>query len=392
MYVGIEDDELKQKGGFNAAYELERQPELWEQSYRIVEEHRDEIRAFLAPLAARENASLLLVGAGSSGLAARCVERHVREHSGFCNVQSVRSTELILDFDRYLSPHDPVVMCTFGSSGSTPEVVDCVRHARSVVEDFHLIIVNCTDDGIIIQENAGREDTLYVPLPADTKGKSFAATAEFTVLVFQAMLMFDIDNLERYETLASYLQSEARRLFSSTFLEEVVSDETVAMTCMGSLEMEHLAAEAALKAVEFSGGTYLSNYTSSLEFRHGPKLIMSSPVIALCLIYPQKEVARYDLDMMSEIAGDDNKGLVTCLTYSSLRKTDVAPAHLWQFETHEILEQVPVAGIFLYALVFQSLALLTAIKHGVKADWPSTDEFVPKVANRVTVYDGVVGA
>lgn len=385
-YLGMADDELRERGGYRAALEIERQPRLWHETYQAVCENRGVVRSFFAPLIGRDDVDALFVGAGSSGLASECALEHARRYSGLKHIRCVRSTELILRPEAHLMRAATTVLVLFGSSGSTPEVVESVRLAKLLCKDLYLVIINCTDDGVVVRGNAGDPKALYIPLPQETKGESFAATAEFTCLVFQAMLLFDIEHLDAYGALFPYLEREAERFFAARFANDVAARDTLATTSVGSLEMQVLAAESALKAVEFSGGRHFGNFNSSLEFRHGPKLIMNSPVLALFFIHPDEGISRYDLDMMSEEVTDGNQGVVACLTYRDLRERDAVPPHLHRFEPSPVYLHAPVAALFLYALAMQSIAMLTALKYGVRADWPTTDELVPKVANRVTIY------
>ena len=387
-YIGIDEEELKAKHGYYAAYEIERQPQLWKQVYESIRSHESDIQAFFSKLHQETNLKVLLMGAGSSNLAARSVAHHAAMHTPW-GIVCEPSTKVILDPQEYFQADQPLLLVSFGSSGSTPEGVACNRLAKKMVKSLYQIMIVCVEDGILVQENAGQDNVLYIPLPKQTKGESFAATAEFTCLVLQAMLLFDYEHLSDYESLIPYFASEADRLFHEniSMMHEIAASDTVSLTALGSREMEVLAAETALKAVEFTNGRYLSNYNSSVEFRHGPKLILTSPVLCLFYIHPDPYIAKYDLDMMSEVSGDENHGTIVGFGYQPLPQKITKPNFYYEFKSHPQLERCPVAGIFLYALAMQTFITLIALKKGVNADWPSSDELVPKVANRVNIYE-----
>lgn len=387
-YIGIEEAELKAKHGYYAAYEIERQPQLWKEVYENIRSHESDIHAFFSKLKEEKNLKVLLMGAGSSNLAAQSVSHHVSMHTPW-EVRCEPSTKVILDPQEYFRKDQPLLLVSFGSSGSTPEGVACNRLAKKLVNTLYQMIIVCVEDGILVQENAGQENVLYIPLPKQTKGKSFAATAEFTCLVLQAMLLFDIEHLRDYESLIPYFMKEADRLFHENILmmHDIAAAKTISLTTLGSREMEVLAAETALKAVEFTNGRYLSNYNSAVEFRHGPKLILTSPVLCLFYIHPDPYIAKYDLDMMSEVSGDNNHGTIVGFGYRPLPEGAAKPDFYYEFKNHPQIEKCPTAGIFLYALAMQTFIALIALKKGVKADWPSSDELVPKVANRVNIYE-----
>lgn len=387
-YIGIDEEELKAKHGYYAAYEIERQPQLWKQVYESIRSHESDIQAFFTKLHQETNLKVLLMGAGSSNLAARSVAHHAAMHTPW-EIVCEPSTKVVLDPQEYFQADQPLLLVSFGSSGSTPEGVACNRLAKKMVKSLYQIMIVCVEDGILVQENAGQDNVLYIPLPKQTKGESFAATAEFTCLVLQAMLLFDYEHLSDYESLIPYFASEADRLFHEniSMMHEIAASDTVSLTALGSREMEVLAAETALKAVEFTNGRYLSNYNSSVEFRHGPKLILTSPVLCLFYLHPDPYIAKYDLDMMSEVSGDENHGTIVGFGYQPLPQKITKPNFYYEFKSHPQLERCPVAGIFLYALAMQTFITLIALKKGVNADWPSSDELVPKVANRVNIYE-----
>ncbi|MEG0541304.1 MAG: SIS domain-containing protein [Angelakisella sp.] len=386
-YIGIDEAVLKSKGGYDAAFEIERQPRLWCEIIDAVMSNKDRVEKFLSELKKEQNLKVLLVGAGSSGLAANVVKGHIAKKTGL-DVACVNSTKLILDPTAYLQQDRPTLMVSFGSSGSTPEGVESLRLAKSIVKNLYQILILCVDDGILVKNNEGDEKTLFIPLPKETKGKSFAATAEFTCLVLQALLIFDLENIALYKDYFGSVRTEAKDFFAQK-IEKVIdlaNEETILISSLGSNEMEYLAKETALKAVEFSDGRYLSNYNTSLEFRHGPKLITSSKIITLFYINSDKYVAQYDIDMLKEICRDTNNSVTVAFGHCDKEQLGCSPEYYFQFGRHELLEKVPTTALFMYALAMHSLISHISLKLGVEIDWPNTKGLVPKVADKVTIY------
>ncbi|SJZ66776.1 SIS domain-containing protein [Anaerorhabdus furcosa] len=384
-YLGLEENELREKGGFFAASEIERQPLLWSELIQTVKSKQNEIETFFNQLDLK-NTKIYLVGAGSSALAASIVENTLKKKLKL-DVETVYSTKLILQPEVYFDIDKPILMVSFGSSGSTPESVEAVRLAQSMCKDLKQMFVLCVDTGILVKEYM-TSDTLFIPLPNNTKGKSFAATAEFTCLILQALAIFDIKNIDEYAIFCEYAQIEARNIFENKMdmIKEIAGLDTISMTSVGSLEYEHLAAESALKAVELTGGKFLSNFNSSIEYRHGPKLIMNSPVLCMHYLYPDFFISNYDIDMMNEVATDNLKGTVVGVGFHTPEECHVQTKYYFQLKQNKVIGHNPALGTLLYALIMQSLIVHISLKHGVKADWPSTDDQVPKVANRVKIY------
>lgn len=384
-YLGLEENELREKGGFFAASEIERQPLLWSELIQTVKSKQNEIETFFNQLDLK-NTKIYLVGAGSSALAASIVENTLKKKLEL-DVETVYSTKLILQPEVYFNIDKPILMVSFGSSGSTPESVEAARLAQSMCKDLKQMFVLCVDTGILVKEYM-TSDTLFIPLPNNTKGKSFAATAEFTCLILQALAIFDIKNINEYVQFCEYAQIEARDIFENKMdmIKEIAGLDTISMTSVGSLEYEHLAAESALKAVELTGGKFLSNFNSSIEYRHGPKLIMNSPVLCMHYLYPDFFISNYDIDMMNEVATDNLKGTVVGVGFHTPEECHIQTKYYFQLKQNKVIGHNPALGTLLYALIMQSLIVHISLKHGVKADWPSTDDQVPKVANRVKIY------
>lgn len=384
-YLGLEENVLNEKGGYYAAMEIERQPKIWTELINTVKESKDKIEDFFKQLDLK-NTKIYLVGAGSSALAASIVENTLKKKLKL-DVETIYSTKLILQPEVYLNIDKPILMVSFGSSGSTPESVEAVRLAQSMCKNLYQIFVLCVDNGILVKKYTN-EKTLFIPLPLNTKGKSFAATAEFTSLILQTLAIFDITNIEDYVKFCKYAENETNDIFENKMdmIKEIASLDTIAMTTVGSLEYEYLAAESALKAVELTGGKYLSNFNSSIEYRHGPKLIMNSKIICMHYLYPDYFISNYDIDMMNEVATDNLKGIVVGVGFHTPEECKNKVKYYFQLTKNEVIEENPVLGIVLYAVIMQSLIVHISLKMGVKADWPSTDNQVPKVANRVVIY------
>lgn len=384
-YLGLDEEVLKEKGGYYAAMEIERQPDLWQQVVQDVEKNIPAIEKFFGQFDL-SNTKILLVGAGSSALASSIVENTLKKKCGL-NVEVVPSTKLILQPEFYLNTDKTVLFVSFGSSGSTPESVESVRLAQTMCKDLYQMFVICASNGIL-PTNYKNDKTLYIPLPEGTKAKSFAATAEFTCLILQTLAIFDYKNINDYIDFVSYAKKEARDIFENKIdiIQEIAQLDTMAITTVGSLEFEVLAAETALKAVEITSGKYLSNFNSSIEYRHGPKLIMNSPVLCLHYIYPDLFISQYDIDMMNEVETDNLKGTVIGIGMFRKDELTVNPKYYFECTRDKVFDQNPALATLIYALIMHALMVHLSLRNGVCPDTPSTDNQVPKVANRVKIY------
>lgn len=384
-YLGLDEEVLKVKGGYYAATEIERQPELWQEVVRDVEKNKEKIEQFFSQFDLSKT-RIILSGAGSSALAAKVAENTLKKKCQL-DIEVVPSTEIILQPEFYFNTDKTVLFVSFGSSGSTPESVESLRLAQTMCKDYYQMFVICASNGIIPTQ-FHNDRTLYIPLPSNTKAHSFAATAEFTCLILQTLAIFDHKNIEDYKKFVTYAEIEARDIFENKIemIQEIANLNTIALTTVGSLEFEVLSAETALKAVEITSGKFLSNFNSSIEYRHGPKLIMNSPVLCMHYIYPDNFISKYDIDMMNEVETDNLNGTVMGIGFLNKDEADIKPKYYFECTKNEVFEKNPALATLIYALIMHALMVHLSIRNGVCPDTPSTEKQVPKVANRVTIY------
>ncbi|MEA4875185.1 hypothetical protein [Anaerorhabdus sp.] len=384
-YLGLEEEILKEKGGYYAATEIERQPDLWKEVVEDVEKNKEKIEQFFRQFDLSKT-KIILSGAGSSALAASVAQNTLKKKCHL-DVEVVPSTQIILQPEYYFNIDKTVLFVSYGSSGSTPESVEAIRLAQTMCKDYYQMFVICASNGIIPTQYKN-DHTLYIPLPSNTKAHSFAATAEFTCLILQTLAIFDFKHIDDYKKFVDYAAKEARDIFENKIelIQEIANLDTIALTTVGSLEFEVLSAETALKAVEITSGKFLSNFNSSIEYRHGPKLIMNSPVLCMHYIYPDNFISKYDIDMMNEVETDNLNGTVIGIGFLSKDEAVIKPKYYFECTKNEVFENNPVLATLIYALIMHALMVHLSIRNGIRPDTPSTDKQVPKVANRVTIY------
>ncbi|MEG2798791.1 MAG: SIS domain-containing protein, partial [Erysipelotrichaceae bacterium] len=195
-YLGLEEEILKEKGGYYAATEIERQPDLWKEVVEDVEKNKEKIEQFFSQFDLSKT-KIILSGAGSSALAASVVQNTLKKKCHL-DVEVVPSTQIILQPEYYFNIDKTVLFVSYGSSGSTPESVEAIRLAQAMCKDYYQMFVICASNGIIPTQYKN-DHTLYIPLPSNTKAHSFAATAEFTCLILQTLAIFDFKHIDDYK-------------------------------------------------------------------------------------------------------------------------------------------------------------------------------------------------
>lgn len=386
--LGIDEEELRRLNGYNTSREMVNQLNLWASGVEIIKENQDKISTFLDDVySGNEELTIYLVGAGSSAKAASIVERYIRKVSGK-RVISIPSTELITHPDDIIINDKPALLVSFGSSGNTIEGLASVEIFKERCSKLYQILIICSEQGEIVRKYSEDEDTLYIPIPRGTVGKSFAATGEFTLLLQYALMIFDINNLNYYIELFNNVIENAKNFLSKDIYKvHAVSNrnyDVIVSLATGSLI--NLASEMSLKVGELSGGLLPSQFHSVMEFRHGPKLIMNSNALVCFFFSYDSNAIRYEIDMLKECYKDKRNSTIVSVSVDYNEEIDSNSDYYFCFDNGKFKYLDDSHIVFLYALVLQSIAILKSINIGIAPDEPDKTGIVNKVAKGVKIY------
>lgn len=389
--LGINESELKNIEGYFTCKEMVSQPNLWMEGVKIIEENRSRIKRFIDIIKSVKGIKIYLVGAGSSAKAASILENYIKRITGQ-DVCAVSSTNLITQPDSYIIKDSPVLLVSFGSSGNTAEGIEAARLLKESSSEFYQILIICSDKGEMVREFANRENVLYVPIPEGTKGKSMAATGEFTLLVQYGLMIFDIEKFEYYEDMFNNVYKDAEYFFERDIykIHGIANKKYDTIAALGSNTLTYLASEMCLKIGELSSGLQNAQFYPVLEFRHGPKLLMNSQSLVSFFISNDPLTMKYEIDMLKECSAEKRNSIIAAVSMDYIEEIDDNSDYYICFNSNKFSYRDDSHIIFQYALYLQSLAILKAVSIGISPDKLGSDVngFVNKVAKGVKIYKG----
>lgn len=385
--LGIESNVLENMNAYHTSLEMVNQPNLWQDGVRIIEENKSNIENFLEEINSIKNLKIYLVGAGSSAKAASIVENYIKRISKK-QVMALPSTSAITDFNNYVLDDSPVLVVSFGSSGNTTEGLEVVNLFKEKSKKVYQILIICSPEGEIVKKYSKEKDVLYIPIPKGTKGKSLAATGEFTLLVQYALMILDIKNFNYYKEMFKNIVSDSRK-----FLEEGIYKVHAAINkgydtivALGSNPLMYLSSEMCLKLNELSIGLQNAEFNSILEFRHGPKLRMNSKCLVSFFFSNNDHAIKYEIDMLKECCSNKRKSTIAAISINYNKDIDENCDYYFYFNEGKFNYIDNSHIIFQYALYLQSAAILNSINLGLSPDKIDDNGFVNKVAQGVKVY------
>jgi len=335
--------------------EIYQQPETWLETVARV---RRAMTGELPPA--------LLTGAGSSAYAAQAVE------AGWPGSRAVPSTELFLEFERYLGEQGLVV--SLARSGDSPEslaVVRKIQRARPRVR--HLALV-CNPQGRLAQW-PGVEAILLDPRAND---QSLAMTSSFTNLVLAGLALARHVEVEEalpqlsrsVQELLPYWEEEAERL---------AKDPPVRAVALASSALMGAAREACLKILELTGGRVAAMAETYLGLRHGPMSFLDAGTLVICFVSSQPALRRYEVDLVRELRAK-GLGKLVALGPGESDLFDVALAS----PTSELPDWLRTPAEIVFA---QLLAWHLSRRFGLDPDNPSPARIITRVVEGVRIYE-----
>ncbi|MCJ7687873.1 MAG: SIS domain-containing protein, partial [Clostridiaceae bacterium] len=325
---------------------------------------------------------IYLLGAGSSGEAASIVANYIKKVTKK-EVISITSTTFITQPDSYICDNSPV-----RSSGDTMEGLQSIKiFEERDIEPYQILII-CSEEGKIIKSYSSSKNVLYIPIPKGTKGKSIAATGEFTLLIQYALMIFDIKNFQYYKEMFSNIIEDSNYFFKEDIYKShaISNKEYDTIVSLGSNSLIWLASEMCLKINEHSMGMQSATFHSILEFRHGPKMIMNSKSLISFFFSNNYKTVRYELDMLRECYNDKKNGTIVAISMNYNKEIDENSDYYFYFNKNDFSYMDDSHCVFQYSLYLQTIAILKSIDLSFSPDLIDNSGFINKVAQGVILY------
>lgn len=273
------------------AEEINAQPAIWRDWAGPLAEQGAIIRDWIA---ARAPSEIWLSGAGTSAYIGEVLARQMGG-----NLRPWPTTDLVSVPGLAFGAKGPVLSIQFGRSGDSSESVGLMDLLDAHRPDIDRLQITCNAASAMgTRQGPGPGETRALILPAATHDRGFAMTSSFTTMYLSALACLDpsFDAPEVLPRLADAAQALLPQLWS---IERAVPQRAI---FLGSGALTGIARESALKVLELTGGRTITQWDSTLGFRHGPKAAVDViGTMVFVMISPDPQVARYDLDLAAEV-------------------------------------------------------------------------------------------
>lgn len=274
------------------AEEINAQPAIWRDWASPLSIASTQICDWITYRAPRE---IWLSGAGTSAYIGDALSR---ELSGISPILSLPTTDLVANPGIGISRPGRVLSVQFGRSGDSSETVGLLNILDAHLPGADRLNITCNaSSALATRKGPGPGETRALVLPAATHDRGFAMTSSFTTMYLSALAclsaIFDPAHA------LPHLADSAERLLPG--LWSLHAPRPGRAIFLGSGSLTGIARKSALKVLELTAGKTLTQWDSTLGFRHGPKAAVDSDTTVFVMINPDPQTARYDLDLAGEI-------------------------------------------------------------------------------------------
>ena len=377
-HLGIGADQLAAGGALWTAREIEQQPHMLQRTHALLGKLHADLRKFVAPVADDPRARIILTGAGTSAYIGGCLAGLLDAQLA-ARVDAVPTTDIVSSPNLYLHADQPLLMISFGRSGNSPESLQAVTLAESLVQDVRHLFVTCNAEGALNRTQARQAMTLL--LPEETHDVSFAMTSSFSCMMYATLVAlskpgaFDHRNGAIAQAMRRVIQE------SQGALRELAAARHQRVVYLGSGPFQSLAREATLKLGELTNGAVVTCFDSPLGFRHGPKTFVNENTLVLVFVSNDPLTRKYDHDLLDELRRDGRAARVIEIT--ARPRADAAPDTL---QVHGMADASDVELLWPYVAIAQLYAFHQSRTLGLSPDNPNKEGTVNRVVQGVRLY------
>lgn len=362
--------------------EIRQQPDCWHCALQLIQQQRQDIDAFLAPLLALTRLRIILTGAGSSAFIGEAIAPWLHRHCK-AGVRAVASTDIVSNPADYLDASDPLLLISFARSGNSPESLAAVQLASQCVADCYHLTISCNSQGALHQFASQQPNALALLLPAATHDRGFAMTSSASTMMLSCLALLAGERFthERFAPVTECAQQiiRAHGNFQHSAFGDLACKRVV---YLGSGGLAGVARESALKVLELSAGKLAAFYDTPLGFRHGPKSIIDPDTLVVMFISADPYTRRYDLDLLAELQRDQLAARIVALAGQPAPVIDAA-AHCYLPDAHHFTD---IELTFCYLIYGQIFALSESLKAGITPDTPSASGAINRVVKGVIIH------
>jgi tagatose-6-phosphate ketose/aldose isomerase len=376
-HLGLAADELASSGSLWTAREIEQQPQMLQRTHTLLAGAHTELQKFTAPVADDPLGRVILTGAGTSSYIGACLAAGLDVQLA-ARVDAVPTTDIVSSPHLYLHADQPLLLVSFGRSGNSPESLQAVTLAESLVKNVRHLVVTCNAEGALGKANLRQAKTLL--LPEETHDVSFAMTSSFSCMMYATLNALSKSGAFDHR-IGALAQATRRIIQESPTLQELAANKFERVVYLGSGPFQHLAREATLKLGELTNGKVVTCFDSPLGFRHGPKTFVNDRTLVFVYVSNDPLTRKYDHDLLDELRRDGRAARVIEVTArprgEAARDTLQVPG---------MAEAADVELLWPYIAVAQLYAFHQSRSLGLSPDNPNKEGTVNRVVQGVRLY------
>ena len=339
--------------GRHTQTEILSQPQCWRECLRALDEKGE-----LGRIAKRfpAQSDWLFIGCGTSYYIALAAAASWTRITGL-RARAVPASDLMLYPELILAGDSRCQPVLISRSGHTSEVLKAAEFLE-LKENIRTLAISCATHQPLEEIST---TTLYM-LPADEQSTVMTRSFTSMLLGLQALAATYAEQADFAESLRQ-LPAQAQKALDplpSRIQEFVQANDFADYVFLAQGPFFGLASEAMLKVKEMSCSYAQCFHT--LEFRHGPKAIVSPETLVTFLL--SETGFEEEAEVLQEVKGLGGTTLVVTNTASS------AVRHAADFIVELKLEVPEFARLAAYAMPGQLLGLFTGLKKGHDPDRP----------------------
>jgi tagatose-6-phosphate ketose/aldose isomerase len=385
--IELSTEERESRGILYTPQEIDGQVELWSDTFRRVEERREELLRYLTRFKKQSRVSVLCTGAGTSEFVGYCLEALLRRKLGV-PVNVISTPKIVTTPQDFFIEGYATLLLSFARSGNSPESLGAVKIADRLSKGVHHLVITCNEQGALFREISGRADGMALLLDEQTNDRGLAMTASFSNMLVAGQMLSHLFSFAEYKAgFANLLQAGKAMLEKAPEVAEKIArlgfERAVFLGDGGNVGT---AVESHLKLQELTAGRVMCTWDTFAGLRHGPEAVIDPNTLVVAYLAADGYTQRYELDLLREIR---EKGIgKAVLIVAHALPDEIKDMSDYTIEYGPHAEAVPDDLIPpVYVIVGQLLGLFASLQLGLRPDSPSESGIIHRVVQGVKVYD-----
>jgi len=383
-YLGIDIEELKEKGAYHTAKEIESQPRMWQLTYDRIKKEKGSLIQFLKKALDNRDTCIVLTGAGSSAFVGETLAGIYQKNLKVPS-RSIATTDILTHPDDSFIRSKPTLLISFARSGDSPESLATVKLANDHCDNLHHLIITCNKHGKLAKHHQDEKNYVLL-LPEETNDLSLAMTSSFSSMLLAGLMMPHLQDIEKIQPVIENMCSCGNYILNKNLskLNSIATLNFKRAVFLGSGPLLGIAHESHLKVQELSDGKVVGKYDSFLGFRHGPRAVVDDDTLIFYLLSVNEQAKRYETDLMRSINESPVKAAKVCVG------RDPGNHGLdsdYVIDLPDCLGSIPEDFFtVLYILPAQIMGFFKSLELGLEPDSPSRGGEISRVVQGVTIY------